>query len=75
MVAYNASGKAVEEKSIHTPGKPHHIQLEADQNILHPDGKDLSFVRVGVVDQNGNLCSDDSTQIILKLVVPVVAGQ
>ncbi len=67
VVAYDHSGKAVAEKEIHTPGKPHHIELKADRNALKGDGKDLAFVRVSVVDKDGNLCSDDTRKIEFKV--------
>jgi beta-galactosidase len=63
VIAYDHGGKAVEEKEIHTPGKPHHIELTADRTVLKADGKDLSFIRVSVVDKDGNLCSDDTRKI------------
>lgn len=67
VVAYDASGKAVAEKSIHTPGKPHTLRLEADRPVLSSTGKDMSFIRVSVVDKDGNLCSDDTRQIQFKV--------
>lgn len=67
VVAYDSTGKAIEEKLIHTPGKPHHIKLKADRTELKGDGKDLSFIRVSVVDKDGNLCSDDGRQIKFKV--------
>ncbi len=67
VVAYDESGKAVEEKSIHTAGKPYTLKLEADRSILLANGKDMSFIRVSVVDKNGNLCSDDTRQINFKV--------
>ena len=63
VVAYDAQGKAVAEKEIHTAGKPHHIVLEADRSVLKADGKDLAFVTVKVVDKNGNLCPDAQMSI------------
>ena len=63
VIAYDQAGKAVEEKEIHTPGKPHHMVLTADRSVLNADGKDLSFIRVSVVDKDGNLCSDDTRKI------------
>ena len=63
VIAYDQAGKAVEEKEIHTPGKPHHIVLSADRSNLRADGKDLSFIRVSVVDKDGNLCSDETRKI------------
>ena len=67
VVAYDQAGKAVAEKEIHTPGKPHHIELKADRDVLKGDGKDLSFIRVSVVDKDGNLCSDDTRKIEFKV--------
>ncbi len=58
VVAYNDKGEAVSEKEIHTAGKPDHIELIADRNVIDSDGKDLSFVTVRVVDKDGNLCPD-----------------
>lgn len=33
VVAYDADGKAVAEKELHTAGKPDHIELVADRNV------------------------------------------
>lgn len=59
VVAYDANGKAVEEKTIRTAGKPDHIQLVPDRRQLAADGKDLVYFTVNVVDKDGNLCPDD----------------
>lgn len=59
VVAYDAQGKAVEEKTIRTAGKPHHIELIADRTQLSADGKDLAYINVRVVDKDGNLCPND----------------
>ena len=56
VVAYNDKGEAVAEKEIHTAGRPHHIELEADRQTIKADGRDLSFITVKVVDKDGNLC-------------------
>lgn len=66
VVAYDAKGNAVEEKEIHTAGKPHHLELKADRTQLTANGKDLSFVQVSVVDKDGNLCSEDTREISFK---------
>ena len=58
VVAYNDKGETVAEKEIHTAGKPHHIELEADRQTIKADGRDLSFITVKVVDKDGNLCPD-----------------
>ncbi|MDR3251604.1 MAG: DUF4982 domain-containing protein [Tannerella sp.] len=67
VVAYDGEGNAVAEKEIHTAGKPHHIELTADRTNLKSDGKDLSFVRVRIVDKDGNLCPDDVRLITFKV--------
>ena len=67
VVAYDADGRAVAEKELHTAGKPDHIELVADRNVIKADGKDLSFVTVRVVDRDGNLCPDASHEISFKV--------
>ena len=63
VIAYDAQGKAVAEQTIRTAGKPHHIQLSVDRNKLSADGKDLAYIRVNVVDKEGNLCPNDQRLI------------
>ncbi len=63
VVAYDKNGNAVEEKEIHTAGKPHRIVLKADRNRINANGKDLSFINVSVVDKNGNPCPTADHQI------------
>ncbi len=63
VVAYDEMGREAEMKEVHTAGKPHHIELSADRNVLGADGRDIAFVNVRVVDKAGNLCPDDSREI------------
>ncbi|MEG1685616.1 MAG: DUF4982 domain-containing protein, partial [Bacteroides sp.] len=67
VVAYDKNGKAVAEKTMCTAGKPHHIELIPDRRLLKADGKDLSFVTVKIVDKNGNLCPNATTEIKFKV--------
>jgi len=67
VVAYDAKGKAVAEKEVHTAGKPHHLELSADRTVIDADGKDLSFITVKVVDKDGNICPDASNTIHFKV--------
>jgi beta-galactosidase len=46
-------GKEIVKKEMHTAGAPASIQLHADRNIIHADGKDLSFITISVLDENG----------------------
>ena len=60
VVGYDKNGKAVEEKTIRTAGKAHHLELIADRTEITADGKDLAYVTVRVVDKDGNLCPHDN---------------
>lgn len=59
VVAYDNNGKKVEEKTVRTAGKPHHLEVVADRMTLSADGKDLAYITVRVVDKDGNLCPAD----------------
>ncbi len=67
IVAYDKEGNAVAEKEMHTAGKPHHIELEVDRDLITADGKDLAFVTVKVVDKKGNLCPTSDNEISFKV--------
>ncbi len=57
------NGKVVAEQEIHTAGNPASIRLTPDRNYLLADGKDLSFVTVEVLDEDGNLCPNADNDI------------
>lgn len=52
-VAYK-DGKAWAEASVKTTGAPVKLKLTPDKKILKSDGEDLIFVRVSVLDADGN---------------------
>ncbi len=56
VVAFDDNGNPVAEQELHTAGKPHHLKLQADRDVISADGKDLSYITVSVVDKDGNLC-------------------
>jgi beta-galactosidase len=56
VVAYDNDNKVVAEQVICTAGQTYTLKLTADRNKIKPDGKDLSFVTVEVLDKKGNLC-------------------
>lgn len=62
-VAYDKDGNQAETEIIRTAGAPHHISLSADRTSLSPDGKDLSYITVSMVDKDGNLCPTDSSLV------------
>ncbi|GAB3347855.1 beta-galactosidase GalB [Arachidicoccus ginsenosidivorans] len=49
------NGKIVKVTEIHTAGKPYKLIATADRSTLQADNHDLSFVKIQVEDQNGNL--------------------
>jgi beta-galactosidase len=59
VVALDAAGNAVAERSVRTAGEPDHIELKVDRSRLKADGKDLAYIEVSVVDKDGNLCPSD----------------
>ena len=67
VVAYDADGKAVAEKTVHTAGKPHHIELTSSRTSLQADGKDLAYVTLRIVDKSGNLCPADGRLVNFKV--------
>ena len=67
VVAYDAEGKPVAEREIHTAGKPYRIELSADRTTLKADGRDLAFITVKVVDEAGNLCPEAANLIRFKV--------
>lgn len=54
--AYDKNGEIAISKTIHTAGKPHHLQLSCDRTSLIANGQDLAYITISVVDKNGNLC-------------------
>ena len=67
VVAYDEAGKAVAIQTVRTAGRPHHLELSADRTTISPDGKDISFVTVRVVDKDGNLVPDDGRLLNFKV--------
>nr|WP_314601501.1 DUF4982 domain-containing protein [uncultured Porphyromonas sp.] len=67
VVAYDEAGKAVATQTVHTAGRAHHLELSADRTTISPDGKDISFVTVRVVDKDGNLVPDDGRLLNFKV--------
>ena len=67
VVAYDEAGKAVATQTVRTAGRAHHLELSADRTTISPDGKDISFVTVRVVDKDGNLVPDDGRLLNFKV--------
>jgi beta-galactosidase len=52
------NGKVVANHELKTSGSPFKILLEADREIIHADGLDLSYITVKVVDNDGIIVPD-----------------
>lgn len=63
VVAYDGKGKAVEEKTVRTAGKPAALRMDADRRVITADGQDLAFITVTMVDKDGNMVPDASQQL------------
>ena len=53
VVAYDATGKLAAEHTVKTAGKATAIKLEADRDVIHADGADMSYITVSLVDKDG----------------------
>ncbi len=49
------NGKTVLTREIKTAGEPFNIELSADRKSMHKDGKDITFITVRILDDEGNL--------------------
>ncbi len=63
VVAYDKDKQAVDSVTVYTAGKPDHLVLSVDKKELKASGEDLVYVKVSVVDKNGNLCPFDNRLI------------
>ncbi len=50
-------------RRLRTSGEPFRISLSADKKSLHKDGKDLIFITVKILDDEGNLVPHASNRV------------
>ena len=67
VVAYDASGKEVAQKTVRTAGKAYTLQLSVDRQEISADGEDLAYVTITAVDRQGNPCPLDNRQVNIKV--------
>ena len=67
VVALDAEGKAVAEKTVRTAGEPDHLVLNVDRSTIKADGKDLAYVEVSVADKDGNPCPAETGLVDFKV--------
>jgi beta-galactosidase len=56
VVAYDKNGKKAATQIIKTSGAPYALKLMPEKKSIHADGKDVGFIKVAVVDKDGNVC-------------------
>lgn len=61
-VAYK-NGEPWAEKTIKTTGRPTKLVATVDRNSIDANGKDLAFITVKVVDENGNFVANADNEI------------
>lgn len=63
VVAYDDNGNRTAEKVMRTAGKPHHIVLKSNREVLTANGDDLAYITVQVADKDGNIVPTDNRLI------------
>lgn len=64
---FDKDGNIAGTDSICTAGAPDHLELVADRITLEPNGKDLSYINVRIVDKEGNLCPNENRLICFSV--------
>lgn len=60
-------GREVARKIVKTASSPFTIRLTPDRKEITADGKDLSYVAVEIVDQDGNLCPLADNEVVFTV--------
>lgn len=60
-------GKIVVEEALQTTGAPAGIRLSADRNNINADGKDVSHIKVEIIDEKGNMVPDANNNVTLTV--------
>jgi beta-galactosidase len=64
------NGKTVLTREVRTAGKPAKIVVTADRPEITSDGKDLSYITIQVVDENGTPVPDSDNLVTLTITGP-----
>ena len=69
-------GKELARNSLYTTGTPFAIRLSADRDTVYADTHDLAFIRIDVVDKNGNIVpyADDRVAVNISGEAQIVAS-
>lgn len=67
VVAYDSEGNPVDEKTVRTAGKPHHIVLTTNRDSLDANGDDLIYITIQIADKYGNIVPTDTRMVKFKV--------
>lgn len=65
-IAYN-NGKEIARKELVTAEKPVAVKLTADRQKIKADRNDLSFVKIEIVDKNGQVVTQSAVQLEISV--------
>ena len=66
-VALDANGNKVSESILRTSGEPASIRLTTDRKQISADGEDLAYIKLEVIDKNGNLVPDATIPVTVNV--------
>lgn len=61
------NGKKVAESIRKTAGAPYRVVAEADRSVIKSGGDDLSFIKISVLDKNGNMVPYADNKLNFKI--------
>jgi beta-galactosidase len=61
------NGQVVATDEVHTAGAPAALTLTPDRSQIIANGQDLSFIKVTVLDKDGNVCPDAANEVEFKM--------
>lgn len=63
VVAYDEKGEKVDEETVVTAGKPHHLVISSNTSSLTPSGDELAYLTIQVADKDGNFIPNDNRRV------------
>ena len=66
VVAYDEQGNEVATRAIRTTGKPYAIKMTLENDHIKADGEDIAYVRVQIVDREGNVVPTATNEVTFK---------
>ena len=67
VVAYDEDGNEVATRTMKTTGKPYAIKMTLENDKIKADGEDIAYVRVQIVDREGNVVPTATNEVAFKV--------